>query len=338
MDRSLSVNFLAPYRVEVTEELISPPGEGEVLVKALVSAISPGTEMLVYRGELPAGIPVDETISSLAAEFTYPLKYGYSLLGQVQDVGSGIDPTLVGRRVFAFHPHQSLFLARLTDLILVPEGISEEQAVLLPNMETAVNFLMDGRPIIGERVVILGQGIVGLLSASLLARFPLESLVTLDRFPLRRQASLQLGVRHSLDPSEGGLDAQVAELLPSGADLVFELSGSPAALDLAIRLASFEGRIVIGSWYGVKRASVDLGGRFHRSRLQLVSSQVSTMASEYKGRWDKNRRFAAAWQMLKTTHTHDLVTHRYHILEAARAYALIDQHPEQVIQVVFTYE
>lgn len=338
MNRCLSLNFLAPYRLEVNEEPIPKPGEGEVLVKALVSAISPGTEMLVYRGEVPTGIPVDETIPSLIADFSYPLKYGYCLLGQVQEVGSGVERSLEGRRVFAFHPHQSLFLARLSDLILVPAGLSDEQAVLLPNMETAVNFLMDAKPIIGERVVVLGQGIVGLLAVGLLGRFPLESLVSLDRFPLRRQASLQYGANHSLDPESGNLPVRITELLPSGADLVFELTGSPSALDLAIRLAAFEGRVIIGSWYGVKRASVDLGGRFHRSRIRLVSSQVSTMASEYRGRWDKNRRFALAWQMLKEIQSQDLITHRYHILEAARAYTLIDQHPDQTIQVVFTYE
>lgn len=334
MTRSLSLNFLAPHRLEVEEELIPPPGEGEILVKALVSAISPGTEMLVYRGEFPGGINADETIPTLASEFSYPLKYGYCLVGEVQEVGKGLDRSLEGRRVFAFHPHQSAFLARPQEVIFIPEEVSDERAALLPNTETAVNFLMDGKPIIGERVVVLGQGIVGLLVTALLSRFPLEHLLTLDHFPLRRQASEQLGAHASLDP----VDSRLVEFVSSGADLTFELSGSPQALDLAIGLTGFDGRIIIGSWYGVKRADIDLGGRFHRSRIRLVSSQVSSMASEYLGRWNKHRRFAVAWNVLAGIQAHRLVSQRFHILEAARAYALIDQHPEQTIQVLLTYD
>ncbi len=197
------------------EEKIPAPESGEVLVRASVSAISPGTEMLVYRGEFPQDISTNSSISELASQFTYPLKYGYCLVGEVLEAGKGVDRSWIGRRVFVFHPHQSLFLARPSELIPVPEDLSDEQAVLLPNTETAVNFVMDGKPVIGERVLVLGQGVVGLLTAALLARFPLECLVTLDRFPLRRNASRQVGAHHSLDPLEEDLVSRIKRHLAS---------------------------------------------------------------------------------------------------------------------------
>ena len=122
-----------------------------------------------------------------------------------------------------------------------------------------------------------------------------------------------------------------------GFDLVYELSGNPAALDMAIGLTGFGGRVVIGSWYGEKRAPLDLGGYFHRSRMQLISSQVSTLASALTGRWDKARRLATAWQLLAQVNVAELITQRYNVASAAAAYTLIDQQPDQTVQVLLTY-
>jgi threonine dehydrogenase-like Zn-dependent dehydrogenase len=216
--------------------------------------------------------------------------------------------------VFAFQPHASHFIVPPEELLGLPEGLPFEEAVFLPNMETALNFLMDGAPLIGEQVAVLGQGVVGLLTTALLAMLPLASLVTLERFPLRRQASLEWGASASLDPdhpqvSGTALAALQGERDYQGADLIYELSGNPAALDLAITLCGYHGRVVIGSWYGEKRASLDLGGRFHRDRMRLVSSQVSRLAPELSGRWDKARRFQLAWEMIMQV-TGPLITHR----------------------------
>lgn len=306
-------------------------------MQTLYSAISPGSEMLIYAGLFPEALAVDETISALSGEFGYPLKYGYAAVGRVAQIGSGVDPRWLGRLVFAFNPHESHFNARVDELQPLPQGVEPEQAVFLPNMETAVNFLMDGRPLIGERVVVLGQGIVGLLTTALLTRFPLSTLVTLDRFEMRRRAALQLGAHASLDPEDESTASRLAELLPQGADLCYELSGSPAALDQAIALTGFAGRIVVGSWYGNKRASLDLGGRFHRSRIRLVSSQVSTLAPEFTARWSKARRFHVAWKMLREIAPERLITHRFALADAAQAYQLLDRQPETAIQILFTY-
>lgn len=338
-----SLYFTAPHRVEVCQEPLPPPSADQVLVQTLVSAISPGTELLIYRGQAPADLPVDETISALAGTFAFPLKYGYAVVGRVIAVGAAVDPGWLGRLIFAFHPHESHFLAAAEELFAVPLQLTPEEAAFLPNMETAVNFVMDGRPVLGESVVVFGQGIVGLLTAALLARCPLSRLVTLDRYPLRREHSLRLGAHLSVDPLEPEVIVRVRAGLhddaPDGeADLAYELSGNPEALDQAIAVTGFHGRVVIGSWYGQKLAPLQLGGRFHRSRIRLISSQVSTIAPEFLGRWSKARRLRMAWQMLAWLRPAALITHRVPFTRAAEAYALLDQHPEEAIQVLLTYE
>jgi len=142
------------------------------------------------------------TIAALAGTVGFPLKYGYAAVGQVVAVGAQVAPEWQDRLVFSFHPHESHFLASLAELMPVPSGVPPETAAFLPNMETAVNFLMDGQPLIGEQVVIFGQGVVGLLTTALLARLPLAGLITLDRYTLRRETSLALGAHASLDPAE----------------------------------------------------------------------------------------------------------------------------------------
>lgn len=326
-----SVVFSAPRRVDVVEEPLAGPAPGKILVETQLCAISPGTEMLFYRGELPddtaADGALDATIAAAGdAALTYPLRYGYASVGRVTALGAGVDPEWRGRLVFAFVPHASAFEAAPGDVIPVPPDISPEQAALLPNMETAVNFVMDGHPLIGERVAVVGLGVVGLLTVALLGRFPLAELVAVDPLALRRDQALAWGATTARRPAE------TADVAPC--DLVYELSGNPAALDAAIALTGFAGRIVVGSWYGAKRAPVDLGGRFHRSRIRLISSQVSTIDPTLSGRWDKARRFAVAWSMLRTLDPTPLITHRYQLADAAAAYRQIDQDPAKTLQVV----
>ena len=322
-----SVYFTAPRAVTVVETPLPVPAAEQLLVATIVSAISPGTEMLFYRGQLAATMQADATIGALAGTATYPIKYGYAAVGRVIAVGADLTPHWLDRLVFAFHPHESHFLATPEEILPLPAGLACEAAAFLPNMESAVNFVMDGQPLIGERVAVIGQGVVGLLTTALLARFPLAALVTFDQLSLRRSHSLALGATAALAQADG----------MEGFDLVYELSGNPAALDMAIGLTGFGGRVVIGSWYGEKRAPLDLGGYFHRSRMQLISSQVSTLASALTGRWDKARRLATAWQLLAQVNVAELITQRYNVASAAAAYTLIDQQPDQTVQVLLTY-
>jgi threonine dehydrogenase-like Zn-dependent dehydrogenase len=160
--------------------------------------------------------------------------------------------------------------------------------------------------------------------------------VTADRYPLRRRASLELGATDSFDP-ETMVSTPPTAYAQKRFDLTFELSGSPAALNDAIALTAFSGRVVICSWYGEKRAEIDLGGAFHRSRIKLISSQVSTIAPELRGRWDKPRRFGVAWEALKRIQPQKWITHRFPVEEADKAYRLLDQNPQETIQVLLTY-
>jgi 2-desacetyl-2-hydroxyethyl bacteriochlorophyllide A dehydrogenase len=333
--------FTAPGKVEVRPEPAPTPGDGEVLVRTVVSAISAGTELLIYLGQAPAGMPADSALPSLAGTLAFPLKYGYACVGRILQVGAGVDRSLENRAVFAFQPHQSVFTAPAAETILLPPDMPLERALFLPGAETAVNLVQDGRPLAGERVVIFGQGVVGLLTTALLASMPLALLVTLDRFPQRRQASLRLGATASLDPNDEGaqerLAARLADAEHPGADLTFELSGDPAVLNQALRITGFDGRVVIGSWYGEKRAALDLGGEFHRSRIHLISSQVSTLAPRLRGRWSKSRRLHFALNFLDDVEPEGLISHRVPFAEAASAYQLLAEHPEQALQVVLTY-
>lgn len=326
MTTAKTLFFTAPKQVEVREISLPALNEDEVLVETVCSAISAGTEMLVYRGQFPQLQDANDTFSS---ELKYPLAYGYACVGRVRDIGKLVDSKWVDKLVFSFQPHSSSFIAHPSSLILIPQSLQTEHACFLPNMETAVNLVQDGAPILGERVMVIGQGIIGLLTASLLSEFPLANLTVVDSIKLRRHALQdQTSKVECLDPKDFG---------PSTFDLVYELTGSPSALNTAIDHTTFSGRIVIGSWYGQKRAEIDLGGSFHRSRIKLISSQVSTISPELSGRWDKSRRFEVAWQALERILPAKWITHRFSLNDAPQAYQLLDENPQETIQVIFEY-
>ena len=335
-----TVTFTAPRQVELREESLPALGADDVLVETLCSSISAGTEMLVYRGQFPRIIDSHDNLSS---DLKYPLAYGYACVGVIRETGKNVDKSLRDKLVFGFQPHTSAFICNPSSLILAPASLPAEACSFLPNMETAVNLIQDAAPILGERVLVLGQGVVGLSVASLLKEFPLAVLVTSDRYKLRRKASREVGVHDSFDPEHINSHPESAQTINSthqsvyaqSFDLTFELSGSPSALNDAITFTRFSGRVVVGSWYGEKKAPIDLGGAFHRSRIKLISSQVSTIAPELSGRWDKARRFEVALEALKRIQPQKWVTHRFPIEEASKAYQLLDENPQETIQVIF---
>lgn len=341
-----SLYFPSPLAVEVRDESLPPLRPGQALVETVVSAISSGTEMLVYRGQAPEGMAVDETIETLGGSFGFPIKFGYAAAGRVIEVGPNMPAAektkWLGRLVFAFNPHETHFMAELSELYPIPSDISPEAAVLLPNMETAVSLVMDGLPVIGERVTVWGQGIVGLLTTGLLASLPLTSLVTLDAYGLRREWSRELGATAALDPLESDVQEQALRFLGGdrmidGADLTYELTGNPQALDTAIALTGSYGRVIIGSWYGQKPVELNLGGRFHRSHIRLIASQVSTLSPQWLGRWTKNRRLEVAWEMIRRLHPERLITHRLPLEQATDAYPLLQERPQETVQIILTY-
>jgi threonine dehydrogenase-like Zn-dependent dehydrogenase len=300
--------------------------------------ISGGTELLAYRGQLPQDRPLDEAIHELAQPIRYPLRYGYAVVGQVAAVGEGVEGSWLGRRVFCLHPHQDRFLTDVERVIPIPDDIHDEEAAFLANMETAVTLVLDLEPRLGERGAVLGCGVVGLLSCGLLSRFPLALLLAMDPMANRRRWAIEMGAHTALHPDSGqGPSALAASGEPQGADFALEVSGSPAALQTALDLLGYDGRLVVGSWYGTKPASLDLGSNFHRQRIRIMSSQVSTLPPRLRGRWDRARRFGVAWEMIRTLKPSRLVTHRFPFPEASQAFHLLDTQPQKALAVLLTY-
>lgn len=328
-DGRLAVWFEGPRRIGVRREPVPPLRPGEALVRTRLSAISAGTELAAYRGRLDPDERRDESLPALrGGTFRFPFPFGYAAVGVVERLaerppsGGGPPPDAgalsPGDRVFAFVPHRTAFTAAAADLERPPAGIPDERAALFPYLETAVNLLLDGRPLAGERVAVLGQGALGLALTALLARFPLDDLAATDPDPARRARSREFGASSSVPPEEA------ESRLGARADLVFEVSGNPAALDQALRLAAPEGRIVVGSWLAGAPAPLDLGGAFHRGRLRLVSSQVSRLPPLGPA-WSVARRRRTAWRLLAEVPLERLVTLRAPFAEAASAYESLDR-------------
>lgn len=339
MPKASTLFFTSPKQIEIKEVLLPTLKDDEVLVESICSAISAGTEMLVYRNQFPH---LKDAHDSVSSDLNYPLAYGYACVGKVKEIGSSVNSEWLNRNVFSFQPHTSHFITKTESLFPIPNSLSPETACFFPNMETAVNLIQDGAPILGERVLVLGQGVVGLLTASLLSEFPLESLIVVDNFELRRKALVESGKweGHKFTVESFSSDELFKDSFAYAQrkfDLVYELTGSPIALNVAIELTTFSGRVVIGSWYGEKKSEINLGSLFHRSRIKLISSQVSTISPELSGRWDKERRFDVAWNALERVKPEQWITHRFSLKDASKAYQLLDKYPQETIQVIFTY-
>jgi 2-desacetyl-2-hydroxyethyl bacteriochlorophyllide A dehydrogenase len=340
--KRLNLLFKQPLVMELREEPVPEPSGDHVLVAVRFSGISAGTEMLVFKDQFPKHMGLDLTIKSLAKPFQYPLRYGYSCVGRVVAVGARVDPEWLGRRVFAFHPHVSHFTIPIAELIPLPDFVPDEDAIFLPSMETAVNLVMDGQPVIGEHVMVWGLGIIGLLTIGLLSRYPIDRLVGVDPMPLRCEKAIDLGADNALSDSEDGFYKKIASLFSRAdgdgkADLIYELSGNPAALNQTFDWAGYTSRIVVGSWYGNKVTSINMGGAYHRDRITLISSQVSTIDPQKTGRWTKMRRQQFALKMLAALKPRRLITHRWDVRNAQSAFDLLSERPKEVLQVVLAY-
>ncbi|MFB6248118.1 MAG: zinc-binding alcohol dehydrogenase [Salinibacter sp.] len=328
------VQFPAPEEVEVITEEVPSPGPGEVRVRTAHSAISPGTERLVYQGRVPDDLAADASIDALQGEtLSYPISYGYACAGTVEALGEEVASDWKGAPVFAFQPHVSRFVASTEALLRLPAAASLTDAVMIPSVETAVNLVMDGRPMIGETVLVFGQGVVGLLTTELLADHPLGRLVAVDPDASRRERAEAAGARAVASVE----DVAQTDDDPARADLAYELTGQPAVLDDAVQCTGFAGRVVVGSWYGTKTAPIDLGSHFHRSRMRIISSQVSTIDPPLRGRWTKDRRMSVVLGLLTEVAPSRLITDRFAVEEAPAAYDQLADGPS-MLQPIFTYE
>ena len=326
--------FTAPRTAELRPEKVPPPRPGEVRIKSIASAISHGTEMLVYRGEVPAGLPLD--LPTLAGSFSFPIKYGYATVGRVLDAGAGsFSP---GDLLFVHHPHQDTFVVPAELPVRLPDGLDPTLGLFFANLETALNVVHDAPLRLGETALVFGQGVVGLLVTRLLRLAGATRVLAVDPIKKRRDLALEAGADEAFGPDED-LRGRILEATAGrGADLAVEVSSSGAALQAAIDAVATEGTVVVASWYGARPVELSLGGHFHRGRVRLRSSQVGRISPELGARWDRARRTEAALDLLPGLRLEGLVSHRVPFEKAPEAYRLVDESPEETVQVVLSHD
>jgi threonine dehydrogenase-like Zn-dependent dehydrogenase len=272
-----------PGRGELRQESLPAAGENDVLVRTLYSGISRGTESLVFNARVPESEFARMRAPFQAGDFPVPVKYGYANVGRVLQG----PPKLLNQRVFCLYPHQDHFVVPASAVLPLPDALPSERAVLAANMETAINGVWDAEPVLGERISVIGAGVVGALVAYLCARIPGVEVQLIDINPDREPLATKLGVPFSL-PDEASAEQ----------DCVIHASGHADGLRQALSLVGNEGRIVEMSWFGEGEVSVPLGGAFHSQRLTLRASQVGQLPPRLLPRWDYQRRLRLALKLL----------------------------------------
>lgn len=328
--------FTGPGCVEVRDAPApsEPVARGQIEARALASGVSQGTELLLYTGE--GTTPFDPSLDAPGAP-TYPRRYGYAWVGEVT---AGELP--VGRRVFALAPHGDVHRLAIERVRVLPDAIPPWRAVLAANLETALTAVWDSGATLGDRAVVYGAGVVGLLVTRLLVRAGAADVIVVEPSPKRRAAALALGATRAVAPGAEAPGAEAPGDMPTAerpsaeaqlADVVFELTGRPEALTSCLRACAMEGRVIVVSNYGGRRAPVALGDVFHRRRLQIVSSQVSSIPAARRPRWDLERRFAVVAALLRDEALDALLEPAVPFSRAGEVYATLDDR----LQVVFDY-
>lgn len=312
MSTARAVWFESPGIAAVREEALREPAPGEVLIQAICSGISAGTERLVLSGTVPPEARAIMALPQMRGSFELPVSYGYALVGRIEAVGAGVDARRIGERVLVFHPHHDRIVAPIAAIRPLPEGPPSERLVLLPNLETAINVVWDAGVALGDRVLVTGLGVVGLLIAHLAARAGAAEIVAVDPDPDRRALALALGATVALSEPEG---AVVAEC-----DVSIEASGSPRALAALVEHAGPETSVIVASWYGSAAASLPLGGRFHPHRVTLRSSQVGRIDPRRSARWDHARRWALAGELSRDGELDRLIASSLPLTQAPAVY------------------
>lgn len=274
----------APAQGSLRGEAVPVPESGEVLVRTLYTGISRGTESLVFRGEVPAGEWERMRAPFQAGDFPGPVKYGYLNVGVVEQGPA----ELVRRTVFALYPHQSAFVVPAAAVAVVPDDVPARRAVLAGAVETAVNVLWDAAPLVGDRVTVVGAGMIGCAVARLARGIPGIDVAVVEVDDEKAEVCERLGVAYAR-PADA----------PHDRDLVIDTSGSGEGLQLAIDTAAVEGEIIEASWFGDRAASVRLGGAFHSRRLTIRSSQVGMVAPRRRATRTTNDRLGLALRLLQ---------------------------------------
>jgi 2-desacetyl-2-hydroxyethyl bacteriochlorophyllide A dehydrogenase len=321
--------FVAPRRVEIRPVEVEPRPR-DLVVRTLLSGISAGTELLAYRGDVDPATPLDETIGALGGTFAFPFRYGYACVGVVESAGRAVHP---GCSVFAFHPHQDVFAVDPADVLAV-DGVAPRIATMLPLVETALQVSLDADVRLGGSAVVSGLGPVGLLTASVLQRGGVEVLGVEPREDRRKLAS-DVGVT-AVEPGAAA-DAVRERTDGRGADVAIEASGAGGALASALDWLRHEGTALVASWYGSRPVALPLGGAFHRRRLTIRSTQVSTIPARLSASWNRDRRLRTARELLSVLPLDALATHAFGFTDARAAYETLDRGAPGVGHVALEY-
>ncbi len=308
---------------ELRKQTLAAVGPEQALIRTLFSGVSRGTERLVFNGLVPPSEYQRMRAPLQQGDFPFPVLYGYACCGVVEQGPK----QLVGQQVFCLHPHQDHFIAPVSMLALLPPALPARRGTLAANMETALNALWDSGASAGDRIVVIGGGLVGLLVCFLACRMPGAEVVVVD--PLDRSALTSSFGARWMTPEQ-------AESLAGSADLVFHTSANPAGLALALELAADEAKIIEMSWYGQQSVPLPLGQSFHARRLHLISAQVGRIPADRAPRWTYQRRMAKAIALLDDDRLDALITHDIAFADAPAQLPelLIDQ---AVIATVLTY-
>jgi 2-desacetyl-2-hydroxyethyl bacteriochlorophyllide A dehydrogenase len=321
--------FEAPRRVASSPLDLGSPGEGDILVHTLWSGISGGTEMLAYRGEIDPALPLDETIGVLGGSFAFPFRYGYSCVGRAEHARGDIPD---GQLVFAFHPHQDAFVVAADDVVVL-DDIDPRLATMFPLVETALQVALDAGPVLEQPVAVMGLGAVGILTGLMLQRAGARVL-GIEPLEERRAIAATVGLE-SVAPEEAA--EVIATDAPSGLPLVVEVSGRPEALRGALPLLAHEGEALVVSWYGTKDVHLPLGAEFHRRRLRIRSTQVSTIPGALAASWSRDRRRAVVRELLHALPLTPLATHSYPFDRAGEAFAAVDRGDAGLVHAALCY-
>ncbi len=338
-------------RVDTAED--KKPQKGQVVIKTLVSGISHGTEMNIYRGAAPffrrkynAETRLFEQAQSTET-WGYPVRscddgvwyMGYAAVGEIVEKADDVQDFEVGDIVYSAAPHQSHSVSNASDIISLKDVSDPKHAIFFTNLMTSYNAVLDGKIKLGDTVVVSGMGVLGQMIAQLAKLNGAFKVYVIDTIDKRLHAALENGADKAFNPKTcDDIALEIRKLTDNrGADVVFEVSGNAVALNEAIRIAAPETAVVAVGWYQGEIKGLDLSEEFHHNRISIKQTQTNHMAPEYSHLWDNARRSESCVKLLSMLKLDNLISHRIDFDDVASAYKMVDETPQDIIQVMLTY-
>jgi len=334
--------FDGPRSISYSEREEGTLRAGQVRVKTLFSGISHGTEMAMYRGTAPFLSKRIDTetrlfVKSDAPASSYPTASGYENVGEVAELGEGVAKLRLGDRVFSHHCHETGYISDESQLVKLEEGLPQELGIFIALARVAHNGILDAGINLGETVIVFGLGVVGQLVVQMAKASGAETVIGVDLYEKRLDTAERLGADITLNPRPEDVGIRVMKLTSNrGADVAMECSGVYTALHEAIRSVGYNGKVVSLSYYQGAATNLYLGEEFHHRRVQIICSQNGG-TNPALSHWTNNRRTEAVMKLLPRLRLRELISHVYSFEDAAKAYEMVDKHPEEILFAVLKY-